>query len=136
MDTPTILCVVDNPAADDSLLPTLQNAGYELLVASNAAQATALLFIHRKLEAVVLDQRSKERTGLGLARIMRSLRADVPILLLSRETLNQLPRCLDACVCVGEELSSLLPILNTFVRGTRSFSLELYGTDKVSHVRP
>ncbi len=130
MDTATILCVADD-VSTDSLLPTLRNAGYELLVAGNAAQATALLFIHRRIEAVVLDQRTKERTGLGLARVMRSLRADVPILLLSRETLNPLPRCLDACICVGQELSSLLPILNTFVHGTRNLSLELCGGDKV-----
>ncbi len=132
MDTPTILCVVDDGASDESLLPTLRNAGYEVLVTGSAPQATALLFIHRRIEAVVLDQRAKQRTGLRLARVMRSLRADVPILLLSREMLDPLPRCLDACVCVGQELNSLLPILNTFVHGTRSFDLELCARDEVS----
>ncbi len=135
MDTATILCVADDTTANDSLLMTLRDAGYEVLVAGNAAQATALVFIHRKIEAVVLDQRAKERTGLGLARVLRSLRADVPILLLSREMLNPLPRCLDACVCVGQELSSLLTILNTVVHGTRTFNLELCASDKVSHAR-
>ncbi len=131
MNTPTILCVADDVATNDSLLPTLRHAGYELLVTGSATQATALLFIHRRIEAVVLDQRTKERTSLGLARILRSLRADVPILLLAREMLDPLPRCLDACICVGQELDSLLPILNTFVRGTHGFTLDVCGTGGV-----
>ncbi len=132
MDTTTILCVTDDTTANGSVLEALRDAGYEVLVASSAAQAAALLFIHRRIEAVVLDQRLKDRASIRLVRLLRSLRSDVPILLLSRDVLDPLPRCIDACVCVGQELGSLLPILHTMVLGKRGFNLDLYGTDEVT----
>ncbi len=130
-----ILCVIDGGSANNTLPATLHQAGYEVLTTSSAAQATALLFLHRKLEAVVIDQRENCQLAHGLARLMRSLRADVPMLLLARETVEPLPRWFDACLCVGQELSSVLPVLNTLVGGHRSLNLDVCGIDEVSTAR-
>ncbi len=129
MHRPMILCVTDDDSPTNALVATLREAGYELLTTGSMARATALLFLHRKLEAVVLDQRGNAAISLRLPRLLRSLRADIPILLLAREVVEPLPNYLDACLCVGQELTSLLPILDTLVRGGRGFNLDRCGMD-------
>lgn len=110
-----ILWISDDAFTSGSIAPSLERAGYELHTTSNGLQATLLALLGRRIEAIVLDQRAKERASLGLAWLLRSVRADVPIVLLSSAMLEPLPRCVDACVCLGRELESLLTVLNALV---------------------
>ncbi len=115
MATSIILWVSDDLFTSDSVASSLERAGYQLRITSSACHAAVLALLDRRIEAVVLDQRLMERTSLSLAWVLRSLRADVPIALLSSAILEPLPRCLDACVCVGQEIESLLTVLHALV---------------------
>ncbi len=111
----TLLYVTDDPSAQASLERSLSRAAFDSVLTSSSVQALALLFVNRKISAVVLDQQLKARPSLALARAMRSLRPDVPIVLLSPETMKELPNCLDACVCTDRDADTLVPVLNKLV---------------------
>src|SRR3954467_7827155 len=106
----TILYVTENLAADNSIIGKLRNSGLNLTSASRSTEAVAKLFANR-IEAIVLDQRSTEKINLGLAKFIKSFRAAVPVILLSTQLLDPLPRCIDAGVCMQEELSGLVPMI-------------------------
>jgi DNA-binding response OmpR family regulator len=108
----TILCVADDTSSAQSLASKLQLAGYAAHCAAGPSQATALLFVNRSVEAVVLDQRSKSSASFALARLLRSLRRDIPILLLSAEVVDPLPSCIDGAVCTNAGIEGLLPMLD------------------------
>jgi len=112
MTNHTILCVADNISSAQSLAARLQQAGYAAHSAASASQATALLFVNRSVEAVVLDQRTKPDTGLTVARLLRSFRRDIPILLLSADVVDPLPSCIDGAVCTTAGIEGLLPMLD------------------------
>ncbi len=111
----TLLYVTDDPSAKASLERSLRQAAFDSVLTSCSVQALALLFVNRNITAVVLDQQLKARPSLALARAMRSLRPDVPIVLLSPETMKELPNCLDACVCTDQDAEALVPVLNNLV---------------------
>ncbi len=119
METPrprlTLLYVTDEPSASETLERKLRLADYDSVVTSSSVQAVAFLFVNRRINAVVLDQQTRERPSLALARTLHSVRADVPILLLSPGLLEPLPACLDACVQADRDFASLVPILNTLL---------------------
>lgn len=113
----TILWISDD-LSGISRVVHLQNAGFELLTTTNASEAIALGFVNRRIAAIVLDQRGKKHGSFALARILKSIRCDVPILLLSPEAIEPLPRFVDASICAGEELEPLLPVLNALIRAS------------------
>ena len=51
---------------------------------STFPQAIALLFVMRSVAAVVLSQRAREQTSVDVARSLRAIRLDVPIIPLCR----------------------------------------------------
>lgn len=106
----TILYVTENLAADNSIVGKLRNSGFNLISASHSTEAVAKLFANR-IEAIVLDQRSTEKINLGLAKFIKSFRAAVPVILLSTQLLDPLPRCIDAGVCLQDELGGLVPTI-------------------------
>ncbi len=111
----TLLYVTDDPSAKEALERSLSQAAFDSVLTSSSVQALALLFVNRKISAVVLDQQLKTRPSFALARAMRSLRPDVPIVLLSQETIHELPNCLDACICTDRDAEALVPVLNRLV---------------------
>jgi len=112
MATNTILWVTaEDVSASNPVVVAFQDAGYELVSTASPSQAVAVLFLNRCVCAVVLDQRLKQTAGL--AGTLHSIRADVPILLLSQDKVSPLPQSVDGCVCVGEGLEGLLPSLQT-----------------------
>jgi DNA-binding NtrC family response regulator len=106
----TILYVTENLAAGNSIVGKLKNSGFNLISASRSTEAVAKLFANR-IEAIVLDQRSTEKINLGLAKFIKSFRAAVPVILLSTQLLDPLPRCIDAGVCLQDELGGLVPTI-------------------------
>src|SRR5436305_12346012 len=108
---PTILYINENRAADNSIIGKLKSSGFELISAGRATEAVAKLFANRKVEAIVLDQRATEQISLGLAKLIKSFRAAVPVILLSTQLLEPLPRCIDAGVCLHDDLGGLVPTI-------------------------
>jgi DNA-binding response OmpR family regulator len=117
-----VLCIADNLADHSPLLAALRLAGYHPLTADDSNQAMALYFVTRQLEAVVLDHRAKESVGICLAQALRSLRGDVPILLLSTKIFDPVPKGIDVCVCVRESAEELIPALRMLLKTTDSGS--------------
>lgn len=123
----TVLHVTDPDSPNGPVVSALHAAGYELLAASSIMGAVAAAFVNRRLGAVVLDTIS-EQTSLRMARAIRSVRADLPIVLVNHGMANELPRYVDACVCTVEENGGILQrVLDTLWRAAETPVLQPAG---------
>jgi len=57
--------------------------------------------------AVVLDQQSMEHSSFDLAHGLRTIRPDVPIILLCADRIDRLPPEVDYCVNAGQPLENV-----------------------------
>lgn len=113
----TILYVARDVTSGNQILRKLKTAGFELISATKSTEAIAKLFANRRVEAIVLDQRATDKLSLGLAKFIKSFRAAVPVILLSKQLVDPLPRCIDAGVCLHDELGGLVPTIEMFLDG-------------------
>jgi CheY-like chemotaxis protein len=107
MTRETILYISHQATSRDPALAALGTAGYEVVSTNSAMQAIALLFILHPVAAVVLHSRGEELTNCDVARSLRAIRPDVPIVLLCCEQVDPLPSCVDACVSTRQPLGEL-----------------------------
>jgi DNA-binding response OmpR family regulator len=77
-----ILCVDDYQDILEGWRMLLENEGYQVLTAVDANSAMRL-FISQRVDEVVLDYQLLEVTGDAVAREMKAIKPDVPILILS-----------------------------------------------------
>ena len=103
----TILYVGDQTANNDSVTAALKGTGYEVVSTNNSTQAIALLFLLHSVAGIVLNHRAKERANFDIARSLRALRSNVPIVLLCRCQIDPLPSWVDACVSTGQSLEKV-----------------------------
>jgi len=103
----TILYISDKAAASDSILAALKTTGYEVVSTDISTQAIALLFIMHSVTGIVLRDRAGEHTSFDVARSLRALRPDVPIVLLCEDRIDRLPTYVDACVNTGQPIERL-----------------------------
>jgi DNA-binding NtrC family response regulator len=106
MSTHTVLYISDDLSAADSYARRLKGTGLDLVTARSASDAAALLFVNRRVEAVVLDQRKNSASYAGLARVLKSFR-DIPIILVSTQVVDPLPTSVDALVCLNDQIEEL-----------------------------
>ena len=116
----TILYVAEDLSPSNSIIGKLKTSGFRLVSASRATGAIAKLFSTRKVEAIVIDQRATGKVSLGLAKFVKSFRAAVPVILLSTQLLDPLPRCIDAGVCLQDELGALVPTIELVLGGSEA----------------
>src|SRR5271155_3758233 len=102
MSVGTVLYISDKTVPGDPVTDALRNAGYEVVSADSSSEGVALLFLVRSVAAVVLHDQLGERSGVDLARTLRSIRADVAIILLSRNQIDSLPSYVDASVSLSQ----------------------------------
>jgi DNA-binding NtrC family response regulator len=82
----TILIVEDEPLIRLALSEHLQDLGFQVLEAANAAEATALLDRHRGIDLVFSDVRMPgEMDGIALAQWILEHRPGMPVMLTSGE---------------------------------------------------
>ena len=81
-NSPLILCVDDEAVGLRIRSMLLERAGYRVLCAPDGASGLSLLADH-PVEAVILDYSMPGMDGDEVARQMRAMRPDLPILLLS-----------------------------------------------------
>lgn len=98
----TILYVFDSGTASHAAVGALKQSGYEVVVTNSSMQAIALLFILHPIAAIVLHRRKADTTTTELARSLKAVRPEVPIVVLSCDVTAGLPPCVDACVSTGE----------------------------------
>jgi CheY-like chemotaxis protein len=103
----TILYLSDQATSSDSVFAALETTGYEVVSTNSSTQAIALLYIMHSVAAVVLHHRAREQTSFDVARSLRAIHPDVPIVLLCRDQIDRLPPCVDACVSTEQPLEKL-----------------------------
>src|SRR5260370_37197196 len=69
--------------------------------------------------AVVLHHPSGEKTGSDVARSMRVICPDVPIILLCCDQIEPLPTCADACVSTCHPLDKFVSVLRSLLTAKR-----------------
>ena len=114
MTRETILYISDQTTNSDPALAVLNTAGYEVVSTKSAMQAIALLFILNPVAAVVLHSRQDAQTCCDMARRLRAIRRDVPIVLLSCTQILRMPSFVDAWVSTGqppEKLATTIRLL-------------------------
>jgi len=101
----TILYVVsDQATSNDSVAMALEASGLNVVSTSSSTQAIALLFVMQSVAAVVLRWR---QTSRDLARKLRAICPEVPIIFLGCEQVYDLPSDVDAFVSAREPLEKL-----------------------------
>ncbi len=108
-----ILCIDDDRAGLEARRELLEIDGYEVLTAQSGEQGLGL-FVSHPIDAVVLDYKMPGMNGDRVARQMRSVKPDVPILMLSGY--SELPvneiSCVDAFLSKGESWSTVVSTLD------------------------
>jgi DNA-binding NtrC family response regulator len=103
----TILYVSDQATSSNSVCVALKAAGVDVVSTNSSTQAIALLFVMQSVAAVVLHQRTKEQAGSEVARSLRAICPEVPIILLGCDQIAPLPSCVNACGSTGQPLEKL-----------------------------
>src|SRR5260370_4573043 len=108
-----ILCIDDDRAGLAARKELLEISDYEVLTAQSGEQGLGLFASH-PIDAVVLDYKMPGMNGDRVARQMRRVKPDVPLLLLSGYSelpLNELS-CVDAFLSKGESWSTVVSTLD------------------------
>lgn len=102
----TILFISTQKIIGNSVLAAVKATGYRV-VSTTSTQAVALLFIMHCAAVVLLDRGESEENSFDLARNLRAICHDVPIILLSPTTISRLPLHIDACLGTAPPLTNL-----------------------------
>ncbi len=105
---PSILVADDNDGTREALDASLQGAGYVAVLARNGADAIAKLQQNPVVEAVLADVVMPEMSGIDLARQVKELRPDLPVILMTGY-----PDYVDAVTSIGA-----IPLLKPFRAST------------------
>jgi CheY-like chemotaxis protein len=89
MTPKTILCVDDDELVRNALTTLLSSFGYQVVTAESGAAALRLLGSHN-VDLAIVDYNMPQMNGLALAREIKQLQPELPILLLTGD--NVLPR--------------------------------------------
>jgi DNA-binding NtrC family response regulator len=103
----TILYISDPAAVSDPILAALKTTSYEVVSTDSSTQAIALLFIMHSVAGIVLRDRAAQQTSFDVARSLRALRPDVPIVLLCGDRIDRLPTYVDAWVNTAQPIEKL-----------------------------
>lgn len=117
-----ILCIDDHEESLMARKLLLEEAGYEVLTALHGRTGLQLFIAHR-VDTVILDCEMPEMNGDEVASQMKSLKPEVPILLLSGH--SPLPEdkleIFDACLSKGEPTVALLATIQQLISRSSFF---------------
>ena len=116
----TILYISDHAASSDSVMVELEAKGYQIVSTDSPSQGSALLYIMHSVAAVVLQYQPEDRTWFELAQSLRTIRPDVPIILLSRDPILYLPPWVDACVGTEQPLEKVASAVHSLLTESAS----------------
>jgi CheY-like chemotaxis protein len=102
MSISAVLYIPDKTVPEDPVTGALRNAGYEVVSADSSSEGVALLFLMHSVAAVVMHDQLGERSGVDLARTLRSIRPEVAIILLSLNPIDSLPPYVDVPVSLSQ----------------------------------
>ena len=118
-----VLCVDDDAAVLRMETLLLEESGKRVL-ASNDAKSALALFSGQWIDLAVIDYSMPELNGAELARAMRRLKPEVPILMLSGqlEPPAGVSDEIDAYVSKGQQTSVLLNKIEELLNGTKNMA--------------
>mgnify|MGYP006184965075 CR=1 FL=1 len=107
--TRVVLCVDDDPQSLDIRKQLLEVAGYQVLIATDAAEGLAI-FQELPVDAVILDYQMPGMNGGQLAAAMKQIRPGVPVMIVSSLPWlpDDAPNCIDAFVSKCAPSSALM----------------------------
>ena len=113
-----LLCVDDRAASLEIRKLILEREGYEVLTASDGSSGLELFASHA-VDLVVLDYNMPEPNGAVVARKMRSLKPEVPVIMLSAyfEPPAEAEQFIDAYVAKGQNPRVLLKQIGQLING-------------------
>ena len=111
---PLILCVEDDLKRLRSLRTILERGGFNVVCATNAVDAM-LTFIEVPLSCVIGDHLLQGETGVELAKELKSVKRDVPIVLYSSTAPASLPN-IDVYIRNNESTAAFLRVVHEVVR--------------------
>jgi len=116
-----VLCVDDEVLGLEIRRMVFERAGYTVLAASDG-QTAIELFRENEVDAVVLDYAMPGMDGSQVARALREIRPDVPILLLSAylSLPDEVNRWVDLLVNKGDGAPTLLRKVDELLAGGHS----------------
>lgn len=103
----TILYISDDDALCKNDISVLQKNGYDVVRAKSSREAIALLFLNRRIDAIVLREDNSENGSGSTVRMLHSIRADIPVVCSGAE-LNRLRNGINAWAGSAEELIQVL----------------------------
>lgn len=106
MNHETILFISSRKTGSNSVLAAVKATGGRV-VCTTSTEAVALLFIMHCAAVVLLDRTASDDTCFDLARTLRAIRPDVPIVLLSPAVVSPLPSCVDGCISTAPPLTNV-----------------------------
>lgn len=110
---PLILCIEDDPIYLDLRKKVLQNEGYDVLGVSTAGEALKVLR-EAPVCATIADHMLQGTSGTDLAKEMKSIRPDVPIVIFSGTIPGHLQN-IDVYVNKGEPTAEFLKIVRNVI---------------------
>jgi len=90
-----------------SVRSALEATGHDVVSTTSATEAIALLFLMQSVVAIVLNEKARKQTRFDIARSLRAVRPQVPIIVVSHTAIDPLPDCVDACVSTGQPIENV-----------------------------
>lgn len=111
-----VLCVDDDSGIRKLYQNVLGTYGYHVSVASSGRQAMKM-FLSRKVDAVLTDLEMPQMTGAELAKRLKHLRPQLPVLLVSgsKSAIATPPSDVDAAIAKGAPVSELASKLDKLI---------------------
>jgi CheY-like chemotaxis protein len=116
---PKVLCIDDQPGYLSIRKQLLESKGYSVLTATDGAAGIDIVR-QGSVDAVVLDYHMPGMDGEAVAKVLKSERPDLPIVLLSgfpSEMPERLLSLVDAHVRKGEDIRVFLTALERVIKG-------------------
>jgi DNA-binding NtrC family response regulator len=115
-----LLCVDDDSGIRKFYKNMFGSYGYDVIVASGGAEALKL-FLSRKIDAVVTDLEMPGMTGTELAKKLKKLRPELPVVLVTgAKTAEIPPKVVDAAVAKGTPIAGLVAQMDALMKTKQS----------------
>jgi len=111
MEHNTILHISDRANSSNSVLAAFKETGYEVVSTNSPTEGVALLYVMRSVALVVLDNRARGQASFDVARSLREIRPNIPVMLMCGDQIDGSPSWTDKCVSKGKLTYALQHLL-------------------------
>lgn len=111
MEHHTILYIFDHANRSNSVVAAIKETGCEVISTHSPAEGIALLYILSQVAAVVLDRRALEHASFDVARSLRRIRPNVPVMLQCGEQVDSSPSRTEGCMNTDRVVFALQHLL-------------------------